>query len=356
LLFDGQAQISHACNENTRQWIRFTDRINPDSVLIPIDSLTVNDKNERLFKGFYLSNQPVELYSTFIGPHLRYSDQPLVTAWGKLWYDESRGKYLLASDEKRHDRSADSPILSLDANSCLSEAEGKIDLGMDLGQVKLGSAGKLTHDLKQDSVRGTVILTTDFFFEEKILAYMARSINNAAGTTPVNYSDPVFRESFRSLLGKAKGEELLGQLGMLGRWRRIPAELLHTIVFTDVKLKWNPETGSYQSVGKLGIGNILDEPVNKKVDGYMEIVHRRSGDSFTFYLELERQGYFFFTYSRGVMQCISGPKYEKFNNMVRSVKEAKRVQQVQPGVAGYQYYPGQYRQVQEFLQRFGVER
>lgn len=356
LLFDGQAQISHACNENTRQWIRFTDRINPDSLLIPIDSLTVNDKNERLFKGFYLSNQPVELYSTFVGPHLRYSDQPLVTTWGKLWYDEPSGKYLLASDEKRHDPSADSPILSLDANSCLSEARGKINLGIDLGQVKLGSAGKLTHDLKQDSVKGMMILTTDFFFEEKILAYMARSINNAAGTTPVNYSDPVFRESFKSLLGKAKGEELLGQLGMLGRWRRIPPELLHTIVFTDINLKWNPETGSYQSVGKLGIGNILDEPVNKKVNGYMEIVHRRSGDTFTFYLELERQGYFFFTYSRGVMQCISGPKYEKFNNMVRSVKEAKRVQQVEPGAAGYQYYPGQYRQVQEFLQRFGVER
>jgi len=356
LLFDGQVQIVHSCNENIRQWIRFTDRINPDSVSIPIDSVTVNDQNERLFKGFYLSNQPVELYSTFIGPHLRYSDQPLISAWGRLWYDESRSRYLLASGQKKSDPAADAPLLSFDANRCICEADGKTGLGVDLGQVKLTGAGRLIHDLRQDSVSGTMTLTLDFFMDDKILDYMARSINNASRTEPVNYADPLFRESFRYLLGKTKADELLGQLSMMGRWRKVPEELLHTLVMTDVHLGWNPETGSYQSAGKIGIANIRDKGVNKKVDGYLEIVHKRSGDTFSLYLELERQGYFFFTYSRGILQCISGPKYEKFNTLLRSTKEAKRIQETQPWEPGFQYYPGQYRQVQEFLMRFGVER
>jgi hypothetical protein len=356
LLFDGHTQINHSCNENKRNWIRFTDRINPDSVSIPIDSVTTNDQTERLFKGFFLSNQPVELYSTFIGPHLRYSDQPLITTWGKLWYDEGSKSYLLTSAGKKANPKADGPVLSYNSDNCTIGAEGKIDLGVDLGKMKIQSAGILTQDQRKDSLYGSVILTADFYLDSKLLDFMAKTINNASGTEPVNYGDAGFKRAFNALLGNAKGDELLAQLGILGRWRRVPEELVHTLTLTDLRFKWNPETGSYQSVGKIGIGNIMDEAVNKKVDGYLEIVHRRGGDSFNLYLETDRQTYFFFTYSRGVMQCLAGPKAEKFNNLIRDAKESKRIQDAAPGEPSYQYYLGQYRQVQEFLGRFGVER
>jgi len=356
LLFDGQTQLSHACPNITLQWIRFTSRIYPGSVSIPIDSITTNDQNERLFKGFFLSNQPVELYSTFVGPHTRYSDQPLISAYGWLWYDEPKGQYKLASAEKKADPEADGPMLSLDADGCLTEAKGPLTLGVDLGQVKLNGAGRLIHDLRKDSVRGSVILTLDFFFDPKILDFMTKSINNAAGLEPVNYSDPAFRDAFKDLLGRTKGKELLDQISLIGKWRKIPDELLHTMVFTDVRFKWNPETGSYQSTGKIGIGNIMGEPINKKVNGFIEIMHRRGGDALTLYIEIDRQNYFFLTYSRGVMQCVAGPGFEKFNTMIRGSSEANRRQKTAPGEAEYQYYIGTYAQVSEFLRRFNVER
>lgn len=356
LHFDGYTQLTHTCKGITPQWIRFADRIDPDSVSIPIDSVTVNQDKIRLFKGFYLSNQPIELYSTFVGPHIRYSDHPVITAEGRLWYDEPSGQYRLTSAAKMASPETDGPMLVLDAINCITVATGKFDFGVDLGQVKLGGAGKMVHNLMQDSVKTNMILTADFFFDPKILDYMTRSINNAGNLEPVNYASPEFRTSFRELLGKTKADELLDQLGMLGRWRKTPEEFMHTLVFSDLSLKWNPETGSYQSFGKLGIANINGTPVNKKINGFLEIVHRRGGDSFSLYLELERQGYFFFTYSRGLMQCLAGPKYERFNTMIRSAKESKRVQKVESGQQPYQFYPGQYRQVQEFLRRFNVER
>jgi len=356
LLFDGQTQLSHTCPDISLHWIRFNGRIYPDSVSIPIDSITTNDQNERLFKGFFLSNQPIELYSTFVGPHTRYSDQPLISANGWLWFDESKGQYKLASTEKKADPEADGPILLFDAKGCQAEAKGPLTLGVDLGQVKLNGAGRLMHDLRKDSVRGEVILTLDFFFDPKMLDFMAKSINNAAGLEPVNYSDPAFRDAFKDLLGRIKGDELLKQISLIGKWRKIPDELLHTIVFTDVRFKWNPETGSYQSTGKIGIGNIMGESINKKVNGFMEIMHRRGGDALTMYIEIDRQNYFFLTYSRGVMQCVAGPGFEKFNTMIRSTKEGNRTQKTEPGEAEYQYYIGTYQQVSEFLRRFNVDR
>jgi hypothetical protein len=356
LLFNGQTQLSHSCPNITLQWIKFNSRIYPDSVAIPIDSITTNDKDERLFKGFFLSNQPVELYSTFVGPHTRYSDQPLISAKGWLWYDEPKGQYKLASDEKRKDPEADGPILFMDANTCKNEAKGQLTFGVDLGQVKLSGAGKFVHDLKADSIRGTVLMTSDFFIDEKLLNFMASAINNASGLEAVNYSKPEFRSSFKDLLGRATGEELLKQISLTGKWKKIPDQLLHTIVFSDVNFKWNPETGSYQSEGKIGIGNIMGEPINKKIKGFMEILHRRGGDVWTMYLELDRQNYFFLTYSRGVMQCVAGPGQEKFNTIIRSTKDANRTQKILPGEPEYQYYIGTYAQVSEFLRRFSVDR
>lgn len=356
LLFDGQTQLSHSCPNITLQWIRFNNRIFPDSVAIPIDSITTNDQGERLFKGFFLSNQPVELYSTFVGPHTRYSDQSLISAFGWLWYDESTNQYKLASTEKKADPEADGPALMLDANSCQTEANGPLTLGVDLGQVKLNGAGRFVHDLRKDTVIGDVMLTLDFFLDPKILDFIASSINNAPGLEPVNYGDPAFRSAFKHLLGRTTGEELLKQISLIGKWRKIPDQLLHTMVFTGVKFSWNPETGSYQSTGKLGIGNIMSEPVNKKVNGFMEIVHRRGGDVLSLYIEINRQKYFFLTYSRGVMQCVAGPDLEKFNTMIRNAKEGSRTLKTNPGEAEYQYYIGTYAQVSEFLRKFSVER
>lgn len=356
LLFDGQTQFSHACPDRTLHWIKFNSRVYPDSVAIPIDSVTTNDQNERLYKGFFLSNQPVQLYSTFVGPQTRYSDKPLISSDGWLWYDEPKGQYQLASAEKKANPEADGPILSFNANTCKTEAKGPLNLGVDLGQVKLNAAGKLVHDLRKDSIKASVIMTLDFFFDPKILDYMAGSINNAAGLEPVNYSDPAFRDAFKDLLGRNKGDELLKQISLIGKWRKLPDELLHTFVFTDVRFTWNTETGSYQSTGKIGIGNIMGESINKKVNGFMEITHRRGGDALTMYLEIDRQNYFFLTYSRGVMQCVAGPGFEKFNTMIRSTKETNLKEKTEPGESEYQYYIGTYQQVQEFLRRFRVER
>jgi hypothetical protein len=356
LLFTGQTKLSHECPGITLEWIRFSSRICPDSVAIPIDSVTVNDQNERLFKGFFISNQPVELYSTFIGPHLRYSDAPVLSGQGLLWYDEPNALYVLASPQKKADPEADGPLLTLDANKCVTEGSGLLDFGVDLGQVKLAGAGKLVHDLVQDTVTGTSIMAVDFFFDPKLLAYMAKAINDAPGLEPVNFSDQSFRQAFRSLVGRETGDELLKQISLTGKWKKTPDELMHTMVFTDVRFSWNPETGSYQSNGKIGVGNILGEPINRKVDGYIEIVHRRGGDVLSVYLSTDSRNYFFFTYSRGVMQCVAGTDYEKFNEGIRNTKEGKRTVKVEPGETEYQYYIGTYAIVSQFLRRFNIQR
>jgi hypothetical protein len=73
-------------------------------------------------------------------------------------------------------------------------------------------------------------------------------------------------------------------------------------------MKWSDETNSYRSYGKIGIGSIDNVQVNKKTDGFMELQIKRSGDIFDIYLDFGNHNYYYFGYTRGVMQILSSNK------------------------------------------------
>ncbi len=349
LNFDGAFQLTHDCVSTTKKWIKMNSRIDPASISIPLDSLTKDIDGREVYSGFFLSNQPIELYSTFLGPHTRYSDHPVIQSAGFIQFDELSGDYRLASEDKLSKPEGILPEMRLDRENCTVFAEGKLSLGLDLGRMEIEAAGSASHNLKTDSVSIHSILTADFLMNEKALEYVAKELNNYYQAQAVNYSDQGVRRSLLYYVGQESGQSILDQLSLTGGFRKLPDEFLHTFFFTQLDLKWNPDRGSYQSVGKIGIGNILTKPVNKLFNGHIEIVHRRGGDSFTLYLETDPGSYFFFYYSRGLMQVLAGPKFEKFNNLITDTKEGKRKASSEAGEINYQYYLGQYRLVRTFL-------
>ncbi len=351
LLFDGEVLLDYQCRDITREWIAFRSHINPDSVMIPVDSVAMSKDRNPLYKGFYLSSQPVELYSTFIGPHLRYNDHTLLSTYGWLWHDAASDRFNIAGNDKMLMPESDAPVLQLSRSGCVTFGEGKLDLGLDLGQITMQSAGIIEHNLNVDSLNLDLIMTLDFFMNDKAMEFLAKQVNNAPVASPVDYASTGFRKKFRIWLGQTRANELLDQLGLFGRWRKLPEEMNHTIMFTDLNLAWNPESGAYESTGDIGIGSIAGEPVNKMIPGHLELTRRRGGDQLILYLEPDRDNWFYISYSRGLMQVLAGPKAERFNEMVRNTKEAKRQAEAGPGQAVYQYYLGQYRQVRDFLER-----
>ncbi len=104
--------------------------------------------------------------------------------------------------------------------------------------------------------------------------------------------------------------------------RKIPAELAHTIIFNDLNLKWDPKTRSYLSYGKIGIGYIAGQAVNKYVDGYMQIELGRNGSGIHCFLKVSNDQWYFFSYKHGIMQLISSDN--AFNEQIESLKQEKR--------------------------------
>ena len=113
-------------------------------------------------------------------------------------------------------------------------------------------------------------------------------------------------------------------------------------------MAWNNDTRTYRSSGTIGISNIDKTSINRRVPGYVEIVHKRSGDVFNLYLEPENGTWYYFSYTRGLMQSISS--YSAFNESIEKLKPEKRIKKAKDK-SDVEYILSTDRAVRNFLKR-----
>jgi hypothetical protein len=129
----------------------------------------------------------------------------------------------------------------------------------------------------------------------------------------------------------------------------LPEKLIHQIVLTNVNMYWNSETNSYLSRGPIGVMSLGKDPVNRYMNGHLELIRRRSGDVISLYLEISPMQYYFFDYRNGIMQSISSDN--EFNSRINETKQEKRVMS-KPGLdENYEFVISTNRRVIDFLRR-----
>jgi hypothetical protein len=210
--------------------------------------------------------------------------------------------------------------------------------------------GKANHNLTEDSVSMDLMLLVDFFFIEKVLDEMAKSISEYEGLEPVDFDRDIYERGLQTIMGKEEGDKLISQVNLYGNFKKFPSELNKTLFINSLQMYWNPETQSYMSVGKIGLGNVYKKQVNKYVDGYVEVVRKRSGDEISFYFELDRDNWYFFSYKRNMLQAVSS--VEKFNDAIKEIKPDKRKMEKEKGKDPYSFMLSTTRKRNDFVKRF----
>ncbi|UOQ75811.1 hypothetical protein MUN84_14300 [Hymenobacter sp. 5516J-16] len=83
--------------------------------------------------------------------------------------------------------------------------------------------------------------------------------------------------------------------------QKVSAKFLHTVVLSQVNLRWNEKFKSWYSVGKIGLVSVGKKDINALIDGYIEIKKESTGDAVELYLEAEPQTWYYLKYSNNVM-------------------------------------------------------
>jgi hypothetical protein len=349
LTFDGGVRLVHSCDIE-RSWLRFTEEVDPENIQIPIPEQMQNTAMNRIFTGTMITRDSTHVYSTFLSARKDYFDANISSAYGELIYDPEREDYIISTAEKLADQNWPGNYLRLETERCRVYSEGSINLNLDYGLVKMVSTGNATHQIAEDEFEARLIMGMDFPFSEEALEVMGAEIDSLPYLDPVDLFNPRYQLAMKDLLGRDMALELERELGLTGVYEEIPPQLKHTIFFSDLPLKWNQNSRSFRYKGTVGIANIGDIQVNKKVEAYIELVERGSGDVFDIYLKAGERTWYYIAYSPGGLQVLSSNR--RFNQIVFDLKENDRRIRGRVGQAPYVYSLAARRRLDLFINRF----
>lgn len=351
LLFDGGAQISHNCDYRERLWLKFTARVDPEKVAIPVSESPQTVNFTDIYFSFMSTSDSVRVYNAFLDRRLRGSDKKLISSYGFLVYDEPSSEYRVASAERLEDPFNTGNYLSLNTSTCNGFASGKMDLGTDYGQVNMEIYGNGEHFAREDSVQFDLAMLLDFFFSKDALEILVTDLTTNGSLGAADLGSEVFERAMLETMGKARSATYLEDLRLFGSVEKMPQELNKTFVLTDLQLHYNSLRRAYVTEGPISIANIGKTPINKSVDGRLEILRTRSSDEFTLYLELNPATWYYFSYERGRLMAVSSNP--EFNLAIRETDPEDRRLKVEPGQTPYVYMLTTERSQKSFKRKYG---
>lgn len=350
LNFDGYAQLSHYCEKIGKNWFSFAAEINPDKVKIPIVN-PVNETREKLTAGIYVtsaSDTSSGIYSTFLSPKIKANDMEIVAVNGLLTFDNKTKEYRIVSDTINGSDSVGNYI-SLNDQLCRVYAEGILNLGTNFGQFKMQYAGNVSNNMSTDSTNMQLVMDCDFPFNENSLKSMSEVFTSYTTLKPTPPDNLTYNKAMKSLIGSEKWEKAAGELAQSGALKRVPDELKHAFILSDIKMQYNPVSKSYRSVGNIGVEFIYKNPIGRYVKGNVEIVNKKGSNSFNMYLEIDANTWYYFSFSRNIMQAVSSDA--TFNDEISKEKDEKRLSKGKDDLPDFQYMLSTERKKNEFLKK-----
>jgi len=352
--FKGYANMNIECTHRIKNsWFKFESIINKDSIVIPIDSVLVDDQNKELYASLLFTQDSLGVYTSFLNSKKRFTDKAIISSKGYLYYNEKTGYFEITDSAKLVNPDIEGNYLSIHKKLCLVIGEGKLDFGITFGQVKLNTVGKISQNLENFKSSMEVMMGVDFYFSQEALTFMANKFNETQFSEPIDTEKKVYQSNFTELVGYKRAERYSNNIALTGLFSTLPAEMNHNIFFTDIKFKWNRKRRAYVSEGQIGIGNINNHQINKLVDGKIEILHKKNGNVLTIYLAIDQFNWFFFTYKNETMKSVSS--FDDFNLIIANLKDKERKSPVKNLDFEYSFNKGKKETKDRFLEKFKNE-
>jgi hypothetical protein len=354
LTFSGRTRIQHGCDKLARAWVGFRSPIDPQEVLIPIADTLYDDRGRRIRAGILLTDDdPYIVYPLFLGNTRDEKDRPVASAHHLLTYDKGRKEYVIGPLDKIRQRNLPGDLVTLAVENCLVAADGRFNPGTQLGRINLISVGGSRFEQEGEKATFSGVMLVDLHMLDNALERMASEILAYPEQKQVDITKTYYEKMLREVLGLERSDKLISELSLKGEIKRLPDELVKSLVLADVRMRWDGPEQSWVSEGEIGVATILKKPVYRYVKGKVHLERKRSGDIMTILLMLDDQTYWFFQYTRNQLFVYSSD--QTFNTMIAEVKDDKRKLDTSKDQAPYQYLPGTKRRVEDFRERFGMQ-
>ena len=342
IILVGAARLNHTCGYD-KSWIQFADTVLAKNIQIPIAENPINSNGEKMAIGFlWHDNEDVDsltIYPAFISKKRGENDIHLFNTNGYIQFNQKFNEFQIAVKSRLAKVDTLSNILSLQLNTCELIGEGQIDLGINLGDVKIESFGKIKFDQKINKTLLFLNTKISIPFPTSLSERISNKIKLNEELSSLDFK--IYDEPFRKTLVKWTSrdqEDLLIDYAE-GKLRRMPSKLNNTFILSGLVLESFSEKNSIENSyknglisknQKIGIVSINGDPIFKMVPFQMffeQTYSRNSKQGFLWNIELENQNNYFFNYlmedrKQGEMLvCTDDSGYAK---IITDIKPAKR--------------------------------
>ncbi|WP_232526719.1 hypothetical protein [Marinilabilia rubra] len=351
LTFDGGTQLLHRCSQKGPQdYVRFTSKIDPDSIRIPIDEKTVNMELEDLSHDVFLNLDSTHIYSAFLEKNRRINNTPIVRADGFLRYNKGISSFEIAEPRKLAQPDSSGNIIRYLEKECAVTGEGELNLGIDLEQVKLHASGKISHLKAENEIDINALLGADFMLDPASLTSMANIIR-ASKAPDANDKKEItekrLREWTTSKTAKKVADLIQPTTDII---EVLPPELQYTLGFTNIDFRWDTPSRSYVADGKANLGWIHNLSVAREVDVKALISRSRGGNSFEIHIQADPDTWFFYSYNNGKMLILSSS--DSFNEAIQRLDIDERKIKTGLGQDNYVFQIGSNNRLRSFMDFF----
>lgn len=353
LSFDGGFRAITSCLTSRPEWIKFDGFIDPLQVQIPLRSPLKTMNSETAGIGLMFSNTEGKIIPAFFKRKSSFSDSTMITSGGFVEYSQISREFRIGDADKLKNLGTKGNFISLNNYNCRIRGEGKLNLGLNSGGMKMETFGSIDYYIIPDSTNVHVAIALTFPFSDQAMLRFITLLEsvNLAG---VNLAQTPYAMAMETLLEPGELARVKSEMELVGKYKKFPDAMDRTIFLADVVMKFDTTTRSYVSNGPIGIGNVGKTTVNRYVNGIIELSKKRRDDDFTLYFQLNADEWFFFNFRGNIMQAISSDL--DFNDLltaaVRSKTEMDRVNKI---IKGYRYSISTDRKKRDFLRKFESE-
>ncbi len=309
-------------------WINYTGS-KSEEITINVDA-TLKDGGKDLFAGLHLkpSASSEGLYPTFLSAKGYEDDYDIFLANGVFKRDEPNKRFTIypadsASIGNKYELYEEEGIIKLEGQLNLLnpnltsyiQSVGLAEIGLDSMDYSFNTMMKFNMPIPIPMLlkMGDNIVKTNL------------DIGNSEGAIAFESLD--FQSKMEQFVGKKVTEDYKKEYykGHIPLFKASP-KFFSSVLFSDLKLKWNPVFNAFHSTGDLGISNIGETDINAKIPGYFEIIKNpRTGDEIYIFLEVSNDTWYYMGYKSGQLGLISSDF--EFNKMLsEKEKTAKGIE------------------------------
>jgi hypothetical protein len=140
IILNGSARLKHNCDYD-KSWLQFQDTVIAKNIQLPISEQPINSIGQKMAIGFlWHDNENIDslsIYPAFISKKLGTDDIKLFSISGYIEYNQLANEFQIASKSRLAKSDSLSNLFSLNIKTCQVNAYGDIDLGINLGDLKI---------------------------------------------------------------------------------------------------------------------------------------------------------------------------------------------------------------------------